>query len=67
MRLSIYKEMKLEGKPVIYETDTANIYDEHGNYLCVGFLDGKVLKRAVIIGELTGKAVVIKKPKKKED
>ena len=64
MRDDIYKDMKMEGKPVIYETDTENIYDKHGNFLCVGFLDGKVLKRATIIGEVTGKAVEVEEQKK---
>ena len=59
MKMNIYKEMKLDGKPVIYETDTQNVYDKHGNFLCVGFLDGRVLKRAVITGELTGDVKIV--------
>lgn len=65
MRFDIYKDMKMEGKPVIYETDTANVYDKQGNFLCVGFLDGKTLKRATITGERIGKPVVIEEPVKK--
>ena len=40
MKMDIYKKMKLNGKPVIYETDTHNVYDKDGNFLCVGFKDG---------------------------
>ena len=64
MKMNIYKDMKMEGKPVIYETDTENVYDKDGNFLCIGFLDGKVLKRATIVGELIGKPVVIDELKK---
>ena len=69
MKIDIYKEYKINGAVVIYEKDSHNVYDKHGNFMFVGSLDGNKLTRAKIITGGDGKAIeqIVKPEPAKEE